>query len=100
MVTKRSEACTVFVYLDARIVGSNPTHGMNVWYVYMFILCLFCPVSRQRPCVKLITHTGSPTICKMIMKLNNQRPGSKGAVEPVKQIILQVLFVWASYCPT
>jgi hypothetical protein len=86
-VTKLSDACTVFVHLDAGIVGSNPTQGMNVLYVHVFILCLCCPVFRQRPCDELITHPGSPTICKMIMKLKNRRPGPKRAVEPAKQII-------------
>jgi hypothetical protein len=28
---------------DAVVVGSNPTHGMDVWRVYLFILCLWCP---------------------------------------------------------
>jgi hypothetical protein len=51
--------------------------------VYVFILCLCCPVFRQRPCDEQVTRPGSPTICKMIMKLKNQRPGPTGAVEPV-----------------
>jgi hypothetical protein len=32
--------------LDAVIVGSNPTQGMDVWCVYAFILCLYSPVLR------------------------------------------------------
>jgi succinate dehydrogenase/fumarate reductase cytochrome b subunit len=31
---------------EAGIVGSNPTQGMDVWYVYVFILCLCCLVFR------------------------------------------------------
>jgi hypothetical protein len=27
-------------------VGSNSTQGMDVWCVYVFILCLCCPVFR------------------------------------------------------
>jgi hypothetical protein len=45
-VAERSEACTVFARLEAWIVGSNPTQGMDVWYVYVFILCLCCLVFR------------------------------------------------------
>jgi hypothetical protein len=44
MVAKRSKACIVFAHSEARIMGSNPTQGMNIWYVYVFILCLCCPV--------------------------------------------------------
>jgi hypothetical protein len=40
--------------------------------VYVFILCLYCPVFRQRSCDELITRPRSPTVCKMIMKLRNQ----------------------------
>jgi hypothetical protein len=45
-VAERSEACTVFAHSEAGIVVSNPTEGMDVWYVYVFILCLCCPVFR------------------------------------------------------
>jgi hypothetical protein len=38
--------CTVFVRSEAGIVGSNPTQVMDVWYVYVFILCLCSPVFR------------------------------------------------------
>jgi hypothetical protein len=31
---------------EAGIVGSNPTQGIDVWYVYVFILCLCSPVFR------------------------------------------------------
>jgi hypothetical protein len=39
-VVERSEACTVYARSEAGIVGSNPTKDMNIWYVYVFILCL------------------------------------------------------------
>jgi hypothetical protein len=45
-VAERSKACTVFARLEARIVGSNPTQSIDIWYVYVFILCLCCPVFR------------------------------------------------------
>jgi hypothetical protein len=45
-VAERSNACTVFARSESGIVGSNPTQGMYVWYVYVFILCLCCPVFR------------------------------------------------------
>jgi hypothetical protein len=46
MVAEQSEACTVFACSEAGIVGSNPIQGMDVWYVYVFILCLCCPLFR------------------------------------------------------
>jgi hypothetical protein len=42
----RSKACTVLARSGAGIMGLNPTEGMDVWYVYVFILCLCCPVFR------------------------------------------------------
>jgi hypothetical protein len=45
-VAARSKAWNVFARSDARIVGPNPTQGMDVWCVYAFILCLCCPVFR------------------------------------------------------
>jgi hypothetical protein len=36
-VAEWSKACTVFARSEARIVGSNFTQAMDVWYV-----CLFC----------------------------------------------------------
>jgi hypothetical protein len=59
-----STAWTVFAHLDAGIVGSNPTQGMDVWCVYVFILCLCCPVFRYWPCDGLITRPKSPTVCE------------------------------------
>jgi hypothetical protein len=63
-VVERAKACSVFARLEAGIVGSNPTQGTNVWYVYVFIVCLCCPVFRQRPCDELITRPRSPTVSK------------------------------------
>jgi hypothetical protein len=45
-VAEQSKTCTVFAPSEAGIVGSNPTQGMDVWFVYMFILSLCCPVFR------------------------------------------------------
>jgi hypothetical protein len=45
-VAERSEMYTVFARSEARIVGSNPTQGMGVLYVYVFILCLCHSVFR------------------------------------------------------
>jgi hypothetical protein len=75
---ERSEACAVFTHSEAGILGSNPTQGMNVSHVYVFILCL------GEPCDEVITRPRSPNVCKMIMKLKDQGPGPKGTVEPVK----------------
>jgi hypothetical protein len=55
-VAEWSKACIVFARSEAGIVDSNPTQCMNVYYVYLFILCLRCPVFRQRPCDELITR--------------------------------------------
>jgi hypothetical protein len=63
-------------------VGSNPTQIMDVWCVYVFILCLCCP------CDELFTRPRSPTVRKMIMKLKNQRSWHKGAAEPMKNIMV------------
>jgi hypothetical protein len=45
-VAEPFKACTVFARSEAGIVGSNPTEGMDVWYVYAFIVCLCCPVFK------------------------------------------------------
>jgi hypothetical protein len=44
MVVILSLPVTVVARSDAVIVGSNPTQGMDVLCVYVFILCLCCPV--------------------------------------------------------
>jgi hypothetical protein len=45
-VAEPSKACTDFSRSEAGIMGSNPTQGMDVWCVYVFILCLYCPGFR------------------------------------------------------
>jgi hypothetical protein len=45
-VAERSKACTVFSHSEAGIVGSNSIQGTDVWCVYVFILCLCCPLFR------------------------------------------------------
>jgi hypothetical protein len=45
-VAERSKTCTLFARSEAGIVGSNHIQGMDVWYVYVFNLCLCCPVFR------------------------------------------------------
>jgi hypothetical protein len=37
-VAERAKACSVFVRSEAGIVGSNPTQGIDIWYVYVFFL--------------------------------------------------------------
>jgi hypothetical protein len=39
-VADRYKSRTVFARSEAGIVGSNPTQSMDVWCVYVFILCL------------------------------------------------------------
>jgi hypothetical protein len=53
-VAERSKACTVFARSEAGIMGSNPTQGMNVW-----CLCVWVR-ARQFFCV-LCTGRGSAT---------------------------------------
>jgi hypothetical protein len=72
-VAERSNAYIVFARSEAGIVGSNPKQGMNVWCVYVFILCLCCP-----SCDELITRPRSPTVCKRIMKLKSRGQGPRG----------------------
>jgi hypothetical protein len=36
-VSERSKACTVFARLEAGIMGSNPTQGMEVWCLCMYV---------------------------------------------------------------
>jgi hypothetical protein len=63
-VAALSKTWTVFAHSDSGIVGSNSIQGMDVWCVYTFILCLSCPVFRQRPCDELITRQRSSTVCE------------------------------------
>jgi hypothetical protein len=37
-VAELSKVCIVFARSEAVIVGSNPTQGMDVWYVNVFVL--------------------------------------------------------------
>jgi hypothetical protein len=48
---------------------------MDVWCVYAFILCLCCPVFRERHCDGLITRPRSPTVCVELITELNKRPG-------------------------
>jgi hypothetical protein len=48
-VAERSKACSVLARSEARVVGSNPTQGMDVWYVCVclwvggvVVLCTLC----------------------------------------------------------
>jgi hypothetical protein len=45
-VAELSKACIAFARSEAGIVDSNPTQGTDIWYVYVFIQCLCCPVFR------------------------------------------------------
>jgi hypothetical protein len=63
-------------------MGSNPTQGM-MFGVYVFILCLCCPVFGQRPCDGPITRS-SPTVCKKDHETEKET-GPTGVVEPVEK---------------
>jgi hypothetical protein len=58
-VAEWSKAWTVFARSDAGIVGETLTEFMDVWCVYVFILCLCCPVFKWRPCDKMNTRRRS-----------------------------------------
>jgi hypothetical protein len=78
----------VFASSDAGIVGSNPTLGMDVWSVYVFCLCLCCPVFGKRPCDGLITRPRSPTVCEKWLRnwIRGQGPVWAGrAIEKEKE---------------
>jgi hypothetical protein len=45
-VAERSKTWIVFARSEAWIVGSNPIQGMDVWYVYVFILCVVLCLGR------------------------------------------------------
>jgi hypothetical protein len=38
-VAEWSKACITYVRSEAGIVNSNPTQGMDVWYMYVFFYC-------------------------------------------------------------
>jgi hypothetical protein len=74
-VAERSRARTVFARSEAGIMGSNPTQGMDLWCVYVFILWLW-------PCNELITCLKSSVVCKMITKRRNQPYAPKWELAP------------------
>jgi hypothetical protein len=67
-VAEWSNACTVFARSKAEIVGSNPTQGMGVWCLCVYVrFSVF--VYRQRLCDELITRPRSHTGCLRSSKL-------------------------------
>jgi hypothetical protein len=78
LVCGRPKVWTVFARSKAGIVGSNPIQGMDVWYVYVFILCLCCPVFRYMPCDELITCPRSRTVCKNDHETERRGQGPRG----------------------
>jgi hypothetical protein len=48
-----------------------------------FILCLCCPVCRQRPCDGLITRPISPTICVKDYETEEEARAQQKTVEPL-----------------
>jgi hypothetical protein len=67
---------------------------MDVWCVYAFILCLCCPVFRQRPCEEPITCPWSPTVCKMIMKLKSRGQGPQGLQSQWKKNVCIYIYIY------
>jgi hypothetical protein len=98
-VVEESEACTVFARSKAGFVGSNSTQGTDVWYVYVFILCLCCPVFR-RPCDGLITRPRSPIVCKMIIKLNKSETRVQGGCRASEKLYFEMVLHALSICFT
>jgi hypothetical protein len=100
-VAARSKAWTVFARSDAGFVVSNPTQGMDVWCVYAFILCLCCPVFRQRPCDGLITRPRNVTFCEKWLRnwIRDQGPEWAGrAIEKKKSDCRVLTQVWRTNC--
>jgi hypothetical protein len=59
-----SRAWTVLARLDARIVGLNPTRGMDVYvYVYVYSMFVLSCVVRERSSDELNTRPRRPTDC-------------------------------------
>jgi hypothetical protein len=92
-VTERSKTWTVFARLEAGILGSNPTQGIDVWCVYVFILCLCCPVLGRGLATSCPLAQGVLPSVKMTMKLK-KGPGPTGAVEPVKKKAENLFASW------
>jgi hypothetical protein len=59
--TCREEGGVVESTKQLHMAGQTST---DVWCVYAFILCLRCPVCRQRPCDGLIPHKRSTIVSK------------------------------------
>jgi hypothetical protein len=76
-VAARSKACTVFARLNAGIVDSNPTQGMDVC-VCVYSVCVGLCVGSGLA-TGLTTHPRSPTVCvKKITKLKKRPRPNKG----------------------
>jgi hypothetical protein len=88
-VAERSKAWTVFAFSVAEIVGSNSIYGMDVLYVYAFVLCSCCAVLRLWPWDGLMTRTRSPSVCAKWLR--NWIEG-----RPIAQVVSRWLYTAAA----
>jgi hypothetical protein len=71
----------------------------NAW-MFGICMCLFCVcvalcLGRELATGWSLVQGVLPSV-KMIMKLKNQRPGPKGAVEPVKKKMIKFYYLWST----
>jgi hypothetical protein len=64
---------------------------MDVGRVYAFILCLCCPVFRQRPRDELITRPRSPTVCKKWLRNWIRGQGPEWALRAIEKKNREIL---------
>jgi hypothetical protein len=91
-VAARSKAVTVFARSDAVVVSSNPTKGMDVWFVCLFCVCLVLCVVRglatgRSPVQGVLLHVYK------IKKLKSGQCSTKGCRAIIIIIIIKVLSV-------
>jgi hypothetical protein len=81
IVCRRRSQWTVFALWG---LGSWVRIPLKAWMsLCTFILCLCCPVCRQRPCGGLVTRPRSPTNCKKYYENIREARAQKRAVNPL-----------------